>query len=88
MGKTQVFSNRIFWGSSWPLIVFYFVFDSVTIVKTKIGQDLLINNLLFHSDTRDTVLNLVCMFIRILHCKYTKFSTVCVHTEVTMYCKM
>jgi hypothetical protein len=57
MGKIYVFSNRIFSGSSRPLIIFNTVFrishrgarvrvragdvENVTVVKTKIGQDLL-----------------------------------------------
>ena len=57
MGEILVFSNRIFSGSSWPLIVFNIMFrisvtwasQNVTVVKTKIGQGLLINNLLSHN---------------------------------------
>jgi hypothetical protein len=53
-GNSGFKSNRIFSGSSLPLIVFNTCFDisatwatSRTVVKTKIGQYLLINNLLF-----------------------------------------
>ena len=56
MGEIQVFSNRIFAGGSWPLIIFNTVFTiSVTgrlrtVVKSENGQDLLINNFLLHND--------------------------------------
>jgi hypothetical protein len=73
MGGFYVFSNRIVPRSSWPLIIFNTIFRiSVTVVKTKIGQYLLINNLLLNNGTVRThtrtvsrtympsILNLIC----------------------------